>query len=149
MRPDNSVPIADPRLAVVTYQAKTSALVFGVVRWLSVLSSMALKGPKSLPVALITPTTAANNNIQKFSNRAKVAPDSTIKTEPPKSTRRRPTRSATSVRDNESSTSPRRVSVMKSPIYSSEKSSAEKKSANIRELVPYANIRVHRERIMR
>lgn len=65
----------------------------------------------------MTPTIAANNKAQKFSARAKAIPLKTMRPEPASSTRRRPTRSATSVSSVPSSTSPSSVSVMKSPIW--------------------------------
>ena len=48
MRPDTSLPIADPSVENVTYQASTSALVCGVVKWDRIDSSMDLKGPVSV-----------------------------------------------------------------------------------------------------
>lgn len=78
---------------------------------------MALNGPKSAPVALMTPTTAAKSKTQKLSTRAKIAPLMTISNDPASSILRLPTRSAIMVRNPPSTTSPKRVRVMKRPIW--------------------------------
>lgn len=84
----------------------------------------------------MTPTTAARSRIQKFSNIAKAAPEIAMSAEPPKSTARRPTRSAMRVRSKERATSPSKVRVMNKPICESENLRALKKSAIIIAFVP-------------
>jgi hypothetical protein len=92
--------------------------------------------PKSLPVALITPTTAAKSSTQKFSARANTTPDNTIRNEPAKRIRRLPTRSATKVRSTDRSTSPSNVRLKNKPICESENLRAEKKTARRRDCAP-------------
>jgi hypothetical protein len=128
-RPEASLPILEPSVEVVTYQASTSARVDGVVSCEMIDSSMLRKGPKSPPVTLNTPVIAANSRIQKFSNNAKTIPLDIMSNEPASRTRRRPTLSATRVSNVPRNTSPRSVRVKKMPIWWSENCRAEKKIA--------------------
>jgi hypothetical protein len=101
---------------MVTYHDNTSLLVLGVVKWLTILSSILRNGPKSPPVAETTPTIAASRRREKFSNTAKKNPVNIMRQEPLNKILRLPTRSATRVKQVPSTTSPASVNVMKRPI---------------------------------
>ncbi|KAI6765764.1 hypothetical protein HG530_006834 [Fusarium avenaceum] len=110
-------------------------------------SSIARKGPKSLPLALTTPTTAAKSKTQKFSNVQNIAPETAIKSPPATRTRRRPSPSAMSVTTNPRTTSPSSVKLMNKPMRKSEKPSSEKNWAIVSVTALKANMRHVRERI--
>src|SRR5205823_1567279 len=62
IQPPARKPPAPPRVPKTTWKAKTSDLVFASDKWASVDSSIALKGPISFPLGLITPTTATSSS---------------------------------------------------------------------------------------
>ncbi len=142
--PATSVPIDDPRLAVVTYQTKTSARVVGSVSSESDDSSMARNGPKSPPVADMTPGDGRDekNPVVLRQGEGSAGEDHQDGTDEESTT------PADSVGDQGEEqrwkTSPTSVSVMNSPMWASRHVDLGEKSARINEQAPYENMRQHR-----
>ena len=87
-------------------------------------------------LGLITPNILAAARIQKLLATAKTTPDPLIKAAPTASVLLRPKPSATSVKSRLTTTSPSRVSVMKSPMRASDTPRLDKCRARINVVVP-------------
>jgi hypothetical protein len=94
------------------------------------------------------PKTAATSRIQKLSDKAKTTPDPAIMMLPINKILLLPSLSAKSVSMSDSSTSPRRVSVMNTPMRESGNLSEAKNSARIRLGMPAVNMRRERRMMM-